>query len=105
MAGRDVVMLEMESWPLERALGREVGRICAAIHRAHGIDLRRGDVGALAANRFKDVAAARQLIARGCPSSHAGWPTRAPTCARWPKRPLHTRAPILLEPVWTNHHG
>ena len=40
MAGRDVVMLEMEAWPLERALGREVGRICAAIHRAHGVDLR-----------------------------------------------------------------
>ena len=43
MAGRDVVMLEMESWPLERALGREVGRICAAIHRAHGVDLRTGE--------------------------------------------------------------
>jgi len=42
-AGRDVVMLEMESWPLERALGREVGRICAAIHRAHGVDLRTGE--------------------------------------------------------------
>jgi 3-phenylpropionate/trans-cinnamate dioxygenase ferredoxin reductase subunit len=43
MAGRDVVMLEMEPWPLERALGRAVGRICAAIHRAHGVDLRTGE--------------------------------------------------------------
>jgi 3-phenylpropionate/trans-cinnamate dioxygenase ferredoxin reductase subunit len=41
-AGLEVVLLEMEAWPLERALGREVGRLCAAIHRAHGVDLRTG---------------------------------------------------------------
>jgi 3-phenylpropionate/trans-cinnamate dioxygenase ferredoxin reductase subunit len=39
-AGLAVVSLEALAVPLERALGREVGRIYAGIHRAHGVDLR-----------------------------------------------------------------
>ena len=39
-AGLEVVLLEALPVPLERALGREVGEIYAAIHRDHGVDLR-----------------------------------------------------------------
>jgi 3-phenylpropionate/trans-cinnamate dioxygenase ferredoxin reductase subunit len=42
-AGLEVVALEAAPVPLERALGREVGRIYAEIHRAHGVDLQTGE--------------------------------------------------------------
>lgn len=38
--GLEVVALEAGAVPLARALGRDVGRIYADIHRAHGVDLR-----------------------------------------------------------------
>jgi 3-phenylpropionate/trans-cinnamate dioxygenase ferredoxin reductase subunit len=40
--GKDVVMIEAMPVPLQRALGREVGEIYAAIHRSHGVDVRTG---------------------------------------------------------------
>lgn len=40
--GKDVLLLEAAPVPLERALGRDVGEIYAAIHRSHGVDLRTG---------------------------------------------------------------
>jgi 3-phenylpropionate/trans-cinnamate dioxygenase ferredoxin reductase component len=42
-AGLEVVALEAGSVPLARALGQEVGELYAAIHRAHGVDLRTGE--------------------------------------------------------------
>jgi 3-phenylpropionate/trans-cinnamate dioxygenase ferredoxin reductase subunit len=38
--GKDVLLLEAAPVPLERALGRDVGRIYAGIHEDHGVDLR-----------------------------------------------------------------
>ncbi len=38
--GKDVLLLEALSVPLERALGREVGELYASVHRDHGVDLR-----------------------------------------------------------------
>ncbi len=40
--GKEVVALEAAPVPLERALGPEVGRLYAEIHRGHGVDLRVG---------------------------------------------------------------
>src|ERR687884_378175 len=40
--GREVTLLEMLPVPLGRALGSEMGQLCAAIHRDHGTDLRCG---------------------------------------------------------------
>ena len=40
--GKDVVMLEAGPVPLSRALGQEVGKIYASIHRDKGVDLRTG---------------------------------------------------------------
>jgi 3-phenylpropionate/trans-cinnamate dioxygenase ferredoxin reductase subunit len=40
MQGLDVTLLEIASVPLERALGADVGRIYAQLHRDHGVDLR-----------------------------------------------------------------
>lgn len=39
-AGCEVVLVEAAATPLERVLGAEVGGIFAALHRAHGVDLR-----------------------------------------------------------------
>ncbi len=36
-AGADVTMIEMLDVPLKRALGRELGEVCAQIHRDHGV--------------------------------------------------------------------
>lgn len=41
--GCDVTLLEMLPVPLGRVLGAEVGRVYAALHRAHGVDLRTGE--------------------------------------------------------------
>jgi 3-phenylpropionate/trans-cinnamate dioxygenase ferredoxin reductase component len=41
--GVEVTCLEMLEVPLERALGKEIGRIYAEIHREHGVDLRTGE--------------------------------------------------------------
>jgi 3-phenylpropionate/trans-cinnamate dioxygenase ferredoxin reductase component len=41
--GVEVTCLEMLDVPLERALGKEIGRIYAEIHREHGVDLRTGE--------------------------------------------------------------
>lgn len=40
--GLDVTMVEMAETPLERVLGAELGRVCADVHRDHGVDLRLG---------------------------------------------------------------
>lgn len=40
--GLDVTILEMAEVPLERALGAEMGMVCAGLHRDHGVDLRLG---------------------------------------------------------------
>jgi 3-phenylpropionate/trans-cinnamate dioxygenase ferredoxin reductase subunit len=41
--GVDVTVLEMQEVPLASVLGLEIGRIYAAIHRDHGVDLRTGE--------------------------------------------------------------
>jgi len=41
--GLEVTCLEMLDVPLEHALGREMGRVYADIHREHGVDLRTGE--------------------------------------------------------------
>jgi 3-phenylpropionate/trans-cinnamate dioxygenase ferredoxin reductase subunit len=41
--GLEVTCLEMLDVPLERALGKEMGRLYAEIHREHGVDLRTGE--------------------------------------------------------------
>ena len=40
--GKDVLIVEAAAVPLERALGTDVGRVYAAVHRDHGVDLRTG---------------------------------------------------------------
>jgi 3-phenylpropionate/trans-cinnamate dioxygenase ferredoxin reductase component len=40
--GKDVLIIEAAPVPLERALGKEVGEVYAAIHHDHGADLRTG---------------------------------------------------------------
>ena len=40
--GLDVTMVEMAETPLERVLGAELGKVCADVHRDHGVDLRLG---------------------------------------------------------------
>lgn len=40
--GTQVTVLETLQVPLERALGREMGEVCAGIHLDHGVDLRCG---------------------------------------------------------------
>jgi 3-phenylpropionate/trans-cinnamate dioxygenase ferredoxin reductase component len=42
--GLEVTILEMAEVPLERALGAEMGMVCAGLHRDHGVDLRLGAV-------------------------------------------------------------
>jgi 3-phenylpropionate/trans-cinnamate dioxygenase ferredoxin reductase subunit len=41
--GKDVTVLEFASVPLVRALGEEMGRVYAAIHRDHGVALHTGE--------------------------------------------------------------
>ncbi|HEV2217735.1 MAG TPA: FAD-dependent oxidoreductase [Candidatus Dormibacteraeota bacterium] len=40
--GKDVLMVEAAPVPLSRALGDDVGRLYASIHRDHGVDVRTG---------------------------------------------------------------
>jgi len=40
--GKEVLMVEAAPVPLSRALGDEVGRVYASIHRDHGVDVRTG---------------------------------------------------------------
>lgn len=40
--GLEVTMVEAAPVPLERALGPQLGEVCAALHRDHGVDLRLG---------------------------------------------------------------
>ncbi len=40
--GLEVTMVEALPNPLSRVLGDEMGRVCAAVHRDHGVDLRTG---------------------------------------------------------------
>ena len=40
--GLEVTMVEALPTPLSRVLGDEMGRVCAAVHRDHGVDLRTG---------------------------------------------------------------
>jgi 3-phenylpropionate/trans-cinnamate dioxygenase ferredoxin reductase component len=40
--GLDVTLIEALSQPLEQALGAELGAVCAALHRDHGVALRLG---------------------------------------------------------------
>ena len=41
--GAEVTVVEALDVPLQRILGREMGGVCAAIHRAHGVTLRLGE--------------------------------------------------------------
>ncbi len=41
-AGREVVLVEAAEVPLERAVGTEIGAVCASLHREHGVDVRLG---------------------------------------------------------------
>lgn len=41
--GADVTMIEMLEVPLERALGRDLGELCAQIHRDHGVTVLTGE--------------------------------------------------------------
>lgn len=41
--GADSVVLEAGGVPLERVLGRQMGEVCAAVQREHGVDLRSGE--------------------------------------------------------------
>lgn len=43
-AGREVVLIEAAPVPLERAVGAQVGAVCAELHRDHGVDVRLGTV-------------------------------------------------------------
>lgn len=43
-AGADVTMIEMLDVPLKRALGRELGEVCAQIHRDHGVTVLTGEM-------------------------------------------------------------
>lgn len=43
-AGAQVTMLEALDVPLERVVGREMGEVCARIHRDNGVELRTGEV-------------------------------------------------------------
>ncbi len=40
--GLDVTVVEVAPVPLERALGPEIGAVCADLHRDHGVDVRLG---------------------------------------------------------------
>ncbi|WP_334143667.1 NAD(P)/FAD-dependent oxidoreductase [Rhabdothermincola sp.] len=40
--GLAVTLVEVAQVPLERALGREIGQVCADLHRDHGVDVRLG---------------------------------------------------------------
>lgn len=40
--GLDVTLVEQETTPLARALGEQIGQVCADLHRDHGVDLRTG---------------------------------------------------------------
>lgn len=40
--GLDVTVLEAAPVPMERAIGAEMGMVCAALHRDHGVELRLG---------------------------------------------------------------
>lgn len=40
--GKEVLLLEAAPIPLHRALGKDVGKIYAGIHRSHGVDIRTG---------------------------------------------------------------
>ena len=42
MLGLDVTLVEAAPAPMERGLGRELGMVCADLHRDHGVDLRLG---------------------------------------------------------------
>lgn len=41
-AGREVAIVEAAPVPLTRSVGAEVGEVCAALHRDHGVDVRLG---------------------------------------------------------------
>lgn len=43
VGGAEVIVVEALDVPLQRVLGREIGAVCAAIHRAHGVTLRLGE--------------------------------------------------------------
>jgi 3-phenylpropionate/trans-cinnamate dioxygenase ferredoxin reductase subunit len=40
--GKEILLLEAAPIPLHRALGQDVGKIYAGIHRSHGVDIRTG---------------------------------------------------------------
>ncbi len=43
IAGADVTMIEMLDVPLKRTLGRQLGEVCAQIHRDHGVTVLTGE--------------------------------------------------------------
>jgi 3-phenylpropionate/trans-cinnamate dioxygenase ferredoxin reductase subunit len=54
--GLDVTMIEADQTPLGRVLGPEMGEVCGAVHRDHGVDLRTG-VGVVAIEGGAEVTA------------------------------------------------
>ncbi len=78
-AGRDVVLVEAAAVPLERAVGAEIGAVCGALHRDHGVDLRLGTAvvgrdasGAVALGDGTTVDAAVVVVGVGV-SPATGW--------------------------------
>jgi 3-phenylpropionate/trans-cinnamate dioxygenase ferredoxin reductase subunit len=57
--GCEVTLLELAPVPLVRAIGEECGRVCAAIHREHGVDLRTGIPGI---ERIEGDGGARRVV-------------------------------------------
>jgi NADPH-dependent 2,4-dienoyl-CoA reductase/sulfur reductase-like enzyme len=40
--GLDVTLVDLFDVPMQRAIGRELGAVCAGLHREHGVELRMG---------------------------------------------------------------
>ena len=91
--GLDVTLIEASPVPLVRAVGEEMGRVCAALHDDHGVDLRlgaavegfegSGRVGASAAQRRHGRGRRRRGRRRGgCPQHRLAGVLR-PGPARW----------------------
>ena len=62
--GQKVTMVENLPTPLERVLGQQMGSVCAALHRDHGVDLRTG-VAVVAVEAGPDGRVARVRLSDG----------------------------------------
>jgi len=101
--GLEVTVLEMLPQPMVRGLGPEIGAVCGALHRDHGVDLRLGaSVEALEGDgRVERVRLAKDVVTQRaqCAGHGAGHSSRRPcqlrTCQlcgrRQPGRRLHAQ--------------